>query len=176
MIQNAAKYGLIIGLIGIITIMIQYFAGTLTQQGILSYLFLAVYLVLIYYYGTIIRAEAGGFIRYWQAWKLLAVMTVMASVIYAVFLFLLFNVIDPQYGIIYTQTVKAIAADQIEKMSSLMGEEASEKALESINEQDYIGITAMLTNILSFSGLSLMLCFIFAAIIRKSDPDAYLKS
>ncbi len=174
MFTSAAKYGLLIGLIGIGIIMIQYLSNSIIEQGIFQYISPVIYIGLLFYFGTLVRSEAGGFLSYWQSWKIFAIQSAVSCLVYILFGYLLINVIDSDLGKEMNRSIKTKAIEQIEKYSAYMDEEAKEKTLESIQNQDYTGFSTTLTNFVVMLVVCVILSFILAAFLKKKDPTAEL--
>jgi ABC-type antimicrobial peptide transport system permease subunit len=172
--SSSAKYGLLIGLIGVGILMIQYLTNSLMQQGVFQYISPIIYLALLYFFAAQLSKESNAFWSYWQAWKVLAIESAVACVVYVGFSYLLFNAIDPEMGESVNKFIKTTAIEQMQKLSSMLGEEGTEKAIADIEANNYVGLKTHAINFFSSVAMSLIAGFILAIFLRKKDPNAYL--
>ncbi|MBK6266766.1 DUF4199 domain-containing protein [Marivirga sp. S37H4] len=95
--QHAVKWGLILGLISvIITLLVYVIDITIMAKPYFGIIYLVVYIGFVIYAGRKYREESGGYLTYGKAFLHAFVILLLAGFIDRVFLYILFNLIDPQ--------------------------------------------------------------------------------
>lgn len=155
--NNGVKYGLLAGLGVIVYTLILYLVDDKMLFGWASMLGMAIYLGCMYKAGVDERHTNGGFLSWKEALKPTFLTYVLGSLLATVFTYLLFAVIDP--GLMDVQN--AIAAERIQQMEGMIGEEGVEEAMKRLEEQG----TMRLSDTMLGYAFMLIFGFIFAAII-----------
>jgi membrane-bound ClpP family serine protease len=169
--KTAIRYGLIWSAISIATSLLLYLLGMMenTAAGILLFL-LGIYIM--YRSGADKRAEMGGFISWKEALTPTWLCSVIATFFNSLFAFILIKFIDPSL-----QDKQREQAIQItEKMRGLIGDSATEKRLEELEQQNFGNasnyIYMFLGGILLYF---LIACLISLALKRKRAEDIFTK-
>ena len=163
--KNAIRLGLIWGGISIATTLLLYLLGIMENPyaGALLFVF-GIYMM--YRSGIEKREEIGGYISWKQALTPIWLTAVLSSFITTLFTWVLFKFIDP--GLQEKQKEQAIK--MTENLRSLLGDEATEKELEKMEDYDFTS----LSNYLSIFLWTLLIYFIVASllalIVKKKDP------
>lgn len=164
--KNAIRLGLIWAGISVATTLLLYLLGIMENPyaGALLFIF-GIYMM--YQSGKEKRIELGGYINWKQALTPIWLTSVISGFISTLFSWVLFRFIDPDLQA--KQKEKAI--EMTEKLRSLIGDEATEKELEKLENFDFTS----LGNYLNIFLWTLLLYFIIAAILalilRKKDPQ-----
>lgn len=90
----------------------------------------------------------------------------IAGFIYGVFYYLMYNIFDK--GLL--DLTKEIAVEMIEKMSTFMGEEVAEEALEKIENEINFSMAAILQKYLMYLLVAAPVTAVIALILRKNPP------
>jgi hypothetical protein len=95
--QHAIKWGLILGLISVIITLLIYLVDiAIFTKTYFSFIYIAVYIGFVIYAGRDYRTQMGGFLTYGKAFLHAFVILLIAGFIDRVFLYILFNFVDPQ--------------------------------------------------------------------------------
>ncbi len=163
------RWGLLAGIGIVILDLILYIADPKTILGLPSYLEWLVYLYAMYKAGMDRRNELGGYISWGEALKTTFITFVVASLFYTIFMWLLFNVIDP--GMADLQ--REVAMEGIEMARSFVGEETYDEMIAGIEGREF-GMTFS-NSILSYAFRLIFPGFLFAALIslvvRRNPPE-----
>ncbi|MEO1518872.1 MAG: DUF4199 domain-containing protein [Bacteroidota bacterium] len=167
--NHAIKWGLIGG-IGIVLIdALLYIVDPYSLFGWWPMLEWLVYIPVMIKAGMDERDANGGFMTWGEALKPTFLTFVVSSLLYTIFYYLLFNVIDPGLEDMQMEAMMEMA----DKMEAWIGEEGAEAMKEGIEEQDlsFTFSRACLT----YATRLLFPGFIFAAItalvVRRNPPD-----
>ena len=167
--NNSVRWGILAGIGIVILDLLLYLVDPKTLLGFPSYLEWIIYLIAMYKAGMDARHENGGYLSWGEALKPTFLTFVVASLIYTLFMWLLFNVIDT--GMADVQ--REVAMEGIEKFGSMMGEEAVEEMVDAIDEGDF-GMSLKNT-ILQYAFRLITPGFLFAAImslvVRRNAPE-----
>ena len=161
--------GLIAGLVGIIVLLISYFIDQGFYMKFAGYVVYVVYLYFMYLAAKQAREAQGGFISFSKLLAPVFLTFVVASLLVAVFQYLMYNFIDTSLlDAMYDQAIL-----QVERMSGLIGEEGVEAALDKLEED---GVSYNFGTVAIGYGISLIIPgFIFALIIagimKKEDKS-----
>jgi len=79
------------------------------------------------------RSLMGGFISWWEATKPAWVTAIIIVIITGIFTYILYNFIDPDLN----ERMKEVAMETAEKMAGMFGEEAGEKMMEEMENQNF---------------------------------------
>ena len=174
LMNNAIKNGLILGGISIVMVLLIYainYAILVQMKMILLSLLVSVgYAV---YAGIGYRKEIGGFISFGKAYQHGFIMFVVSSVVYSLFTFLLYYVIDPELPAKLTEASLANTEEMMRGfgMSEDQLEEAMEKARESTANQFS---PAKLALGLVFGVIAgAIFALISGAIVKKNQPVSF---
>ncbi len=116
--QHAIKWGLILGLVSVVITLLVYLIDiAFFASPYFNFVYLIVYLGLVIYAGRDYRNESGGFLTYGKAFMHAFVILVIAGFIDKVFLYILFNLIDPQAA----DTLVKITMDSTMKLMESIG-------------------------------------------------------
>lgn len=95
--QHSIKWGLMLGLVSVIITLIIYVIDiAIFAKPYFAFIYLVVYIAFIIYAGRDYRKQVGGFLSYGKAFLHAFVIFIMAGFIDRLFLYILFNFIDPQ--------------------------------------------------------------------------------
>ncbi|MEM9919844.1 MAG: DUF4199 domain-containing protein [Bacteroidota bacterium] len=167
--NNAVKWG-VIGGIGVILVdTLLYLVDPVNIMGGLSYVEWLVYIPVMIKAGIDDKNDAGGYMTWGEALKPTYLTFVIASLFYVVYMYAMYNIIDPGLADIQRDA----SMEMIEGMADFMGEEATEQMIAGMEGQEF-GLTfgrAALT----FGWRLLFPGFVFAAIcsliVRRNPPD-----
>lgn len=174
LVNNAAKNGLILGGISIVMVLLIYainYAVLVQMKMILFSLLISVgYAV---YAGIGYRKEIGGYISFGKAYQHGFIMFVVSSVLYTLFTFLLYYVIDPELPAKLTEASLANTEEMMRGfgMSEDQLDEAMEKARESTENQFSPGKIALGLIFGAIGGA--IFALISGAIVKKNQPVAF---
>lgn len=97
LINHAMKWGLIIGLLGVVVTLLMYVIDVTLFANAWTGLFLLVVFLAIISYGVIdYRKQIGGFLSFGKAWQHAFLVFIISGIIGLIFRILLFTVIDPE--------------------------------------------------------------------------------
>ena len=131
--QNAIRYGGVMGLALVLVNLLFYFISVSAFFSYAGFVGFIVYVGFMVKAGLDERTELGGFMTFGEAFKVTFQVFVIGSLIYWIFYYLLYTVIDPSL----VEETKRIAMEAIEKLGSFVGEEAYEQMMEQIEQQDF---------------------------------------
>lgn len=112
------------------------------------------------------KKDNGGFISFKEAFTESWLTYLIYALISLVFSYLLFNIIDPSLK----DTVKEIAMEAMEKMSGLLGEEGTAKAIEELEKQDSFSIGNLLQSTVFSLIFGAVIALIIGAAVKKEKP------
>lgn len=166
--NNGLKYGILAGLGAIAVSLGFYLVEEKMIFSVAGYVGWAIYLYCMYKATVDERAEMGGFMTFKEALKPAFLTFVVASFIYFVFYYVLFNFIDPNLA----ELQKEIAMESMQGMGGLMGEETLENMMEEMEKQDFqVGIgTVSLSYAISLIFPGFIFALIIALIAKKEQP------
>jgi len=91
---------------------------------------------------------------------------IISGVVSAVFTYILYNIIDTGLG----DVMKESMVERFENMEGMVGEEAVEQMIASLDEQDFsMGIGQILTGTMMSVVIYLLIALIVSAITKKND-------
>ena len=173
LMNHVIKWGVIIGLVGIVVSLLTYVLGeSLLVKWWYGLLILAINVVLIIYAGTEYRKLLGGYMTYKDAFLVTLLILILAGILGQIFSMILYTVIDPDLP---NRLVK-LTLEQTEQMMSKFGAPQEQvdlqmdKLRESLPKQFSTAgqIKTFFTWIL---GSYLVVSAILALIIRKKEPE-----
>lgn len=175
MINNAARSGVLVGVISIVVALLIYIIdATLFIKWWLGLSLLVINLGLISYFGIQYRKEIGGFMSFGEAFKYSILVFIVAGFLGTFFNVILFNVIDPELPELLTDA----SVEQTEKMLNSFGtpDDAKDEALQKVKEDTPASFTPL--GQLKNFGIAIILYAIFslitAAIIKRKEPELEL--
>lgn len=164
--QYDAKYGLMAGGISILISLIVYLIDPnsyLKFGGVVSALPMLYFIVAA---ALAVKQQNKGFISFGDAFKNSWVTYLIYSLLATIFLYILFNFIDPQL----IETMKETSIELLEKLRSTLGDESTDEAIKKIEESTQQGVGSLAFSFLIsliFPGAFLSL--IIALIVKKED-------
>lgn len=163
------KNGLIAGLFVVAGGLLSYFIDPkLYLSPTIQWGLMIVYLIFMYRAGAETRTANGGFISWGEAIKPVFLTGVLAALIVIVFQYVLFNFVAPELLDLQKET----AMEALEQMEGFLGEEATETALERLEEEDFsFGIGSMISGWVLNCVIGFIPSAIIAAILRREDPS-----
>lgn len=168
--SSKITYGVILGCLGGLLSIFYYILGPESMLNLswLSYVMWAVMIGLLIFFGTKLRAENGGYFTFGQAYGALMMMIVVSTVVGSIFSFILFNVIDTEFGVAYFDLMAQQLYDQG------LPEEQVEMTMEitkKMNPFKPLGLAiAALVSVVFYAVINLVL----AAIIKRNPPENFL--
>lgn len=161
--------GILAGLISIILLLIFYFINQDFYMKWGGYVIFVVYLYFMYKAGKETRDEQGGFISFGKVLNPIFLTFVIASLFVAIFTYVLYNFIDTSL----LDAMQEQAMTQIEKMSGMLGEEATDAALEEIEMN---GVDLGIGKVILGWAVGLLIpgiifALIEAAILKREDKN-----
>jgi len=160
----AIRNGVIGGLTAVVVSLLFYVVDTRTFLSFSGFLVWIIYIVFVVK-ATREQKRLVDHFDFKEALKTGFLAYVIASLFYVVFYYVLSNFVDP--GLVEIQ--REIAVSAIEKMSSIMGEEGTEAALEGIESQDMT--FTLKSALLTFAGGLIFPGIIFALIVASIYKD-----
>lgn len=172
LLNHAAKWGLIIGIVNIILTILIYIADiTLMANWWLGFLFLFLNIGLVIYAGINFRNSGDGYLSFKGAFSYSFVVLAITGIIGLFFRYLLFNVIDPDA----TQIVVEATVEKTEAMLQSFGldEDQIEESMDDVvtRTEKQFSLAG------SFIGFLWSLIFyaigalIIGAIVKKRNPE-----
>ena len=144
---------------------------SISGQNKMMHLFLA----LNFFFAFQLRAAAGGFMVFKQAFVSIFVMLAISGVVALLFRVVLYNVIDTSIP----EQMREISIEQVEAVFETMGltdQEAIDKALEEIDKQDFsLGIANFTKELLINLGMAAFFALIISLFVKKNPPLNYVK-
>ncbi len=174
LMNNAVKNGLILGGISIAMVLVIYaidYTVLVQMKMILFSLIISVgYAV---YAGIAYRKEIGGYISFGKAYQHGFIMFVVSSILYTLFTFLLYYVIDPELPAKLTEASLANTEEMMRGfgMQEDQLDEAMEKARESTANQFSPGKMALGLVFGAIAGA--IFALISGAIVKKNRPVSF---
>jgi len=161
--------GLLAGLLSIIVLLVLYFIDMNIYMKWGGYILYVVYIYFMYKAGKESRDDQDGFISFGKVLGPIFLTFVVSSFVVFLFNYIMYNFIDQ--SLLDMMQEQAVA--QIEKMSGMLGEEATELAMEEIEEK---GVDFGWDKVLLGWGFNLIipgiiLALILAAILKKEDKS-----
>ncbi len=133
--STSIKYGIIAGIFMVIILMAVYF---ISAPKLASFWPTFVYVPLIFlmiWGGITVRKERGGFSNFREAFVAVFVISIIATLLFDTFGYILYKVIDPQLPAIIKQQTLETATAMMEKFGT--PDEQMEEAMKKMEEQDY---------------------------------------
>lgn len=165
--NNGVKYGLLAGLGVVVYTLILYLVDDVLMFGWASMFGIFIYIACMYKAGVDERNQNGGFLTFKETLKPTFLTYVIGSLIATIFTYLLFTVIDP--GLIELQN--EIAAERIQSMSGMLGEEGVEEALKRLEEQESMKISDTALGYAMMLIIGFVIAAIISAIVKKNRPE-----
>ena len=162
------KYGVYVGVIGIVLGLATYILGTAAffhwSKGIVGLLILIWGMVMA---GNAFRDSNNGFASWKEILKPTFIVGIISGVFSTIFQFLMFNVIDP--GLANAQKDSVIAS--MEGFADIIGEEGMEDLMDNLDAQtfDFGPVQAILT-IGTFIIGAFIIAAIVSAILKRNRP------
>lgn len=167
--QTSINYGLIGGMAAIALTLLYYLMnvrGFITYGAWFSYLALGATMVMA---GLAVRKYQDGYIEFKEGLKVTFLVWVIGTLLTTVFLYLLYNFIDP--GLVDVQ--KEVTMELMEKFTANMDEETLEQINKTMEEQGF-GLD-MKKSLLTYGfGLifpGFIIALIVSLIIRRKNPE-----
>ncbi len=164
--QYDAKYGLMAGVVAIVLSMILYLIEPHMYLKFGSYI---TFLPMVYFMVQAALSERkinNGIISFKDAFKNSWVTYLIYGVITTIFAYILFNFIDPGLN----DLIKETAIEAFEKMRSFLGDEATDKAIESLENSSTQNVANLSINFLfSLIVPGAMFAAIIALIVKKEE-------
>jgi hypothetical protein len=164
------RYGLIIGVISIVLTLIFWVIDPLMQytNSWVSFLVFVIMIVLLVVFGIETRKAAGGYWTFGEAFKSLLLMSVIVSILTAVFNYILFAFIDPTLSQRASEAVITKLNDQLS--SSGISQDKIDEMSKSVEGKLQPTITNMGVNLGIGLVIYAVIDLIIAAIIKKNPP------
>lgn len=168
--NSVAKYGVILGIIGIVLQMILYVMGPAAMVGTFYYVMQIITFGLFIYFGIQLRKENGGYFTFGEAFKGVYLMGVVFTVLIFAFSWVLYNVIEPDLASQISDAVIEQTVSMLEKFGT--PQEQIDQTVLQLEEQDYgMELGNMLKGLGMFLGGGLIGAAIVAAIVKKRKPE-----
>lgn len=171
--QEGLKYGVILGVVAIILTLLVYIVDvTLLVDWKYSISSLVIFMALTVYFGNKFRKqEMEGFMSFGQSYLFSFIVLMMSNLVMALFLMVLYNVIDPEVpDIVIDQTI-----ENTESFLRQLGtdDEKIDEAIEQLEEDMPSNFTpgGILKNSWIYVLTSAFFSLIAGAIIKRSKPD-----
>ena len=163
----SVKWGLIAGLGVMISSLLFYLVDVNLFFSVSSYLIWIVYIVcMVFAVRDQIKAQKG-FISFKEAFSTAFVVFVLSSLMYYIFYYLMFNVIDPDL----LDIQREMTVEAMEALSGFLSEEQMEEAIAKATSQD-VGIgTVSMAYLISLIFPGAIIAAIIAAIMKKNNPN-----
>lgn len=168
--------GIIAGLVGVILSYVLYMINYvyLFSFGRSIAVFIIVLLFMIFS-AKHTKKELGGYISLQEALKAAWIPGIIAVVLLAIFMFLMFNVIDPSL----VDKMTAFVMEKMEKIMELIG--GNEEAMESVEKElskakNKYSIGNVLLSAATSTILHFIPAIIIASILKKENPETQLAS
>jgi len=170
--SHVVKWGLIIGIIGIILALVIYMIDVKMMVGFTYILLsLGISIALIIYAGIEWRKSTGGFLTFKNAFLVTFFTLVVAGLLGTVFNFLLFNVIDTELG----ETLTDASIEQAERIMERfnMPEDQMDEALEKARDdaEGRFSIGGQLMGFVYALFIYAFIALIVSLIIKKKNPE-----
>ncbi|UZD24692.1 DUF4199 domain-containing protein [Algoriphagus halophytocola] len=171
--QAAVKPGLTIGLVSLAITFIAYFINSsLLASGWFGLVALAIFFVLIIYFGKQYRTELGGFMSFGTAFNFSFITMVISGLISTLGSILLFQVIDPSLPQVLADESFNTTIEMMEKFGA-SADSLPPEQLEEIKKSTMDGFT--IGGQLKGFGISLIvyaiIALILGAILKKRDKS-----
>jgi Protein of unknown function (DUF4199) len=172
LMQQAIRWGLIIGAISIIfTLLLYAIDYTLMVQMKFAFLGLAIYLGITIYSGIEYRKSVGGFLAYGKAWQHGFIVLALSGLVVSIFNILLYNVIDAELP----QKLVDASMENTRALMESFGtpEDAMDEALEKARESTagQFTVAGIAKGYIIMVVVSAVLALISALIVRKNKPE-----
>lgn len=167
--QNAIRYGGFMGLALVLVNLLFYLISVSVFFSYAGFVGFIVYVGFMVKAGLDERTELGGFMTFGEAFKTTFQVFVIGSLIYWVFYYIMFNLIDPSLA----DTLKQITMEGMEKVAGFLGEEIYDEMMAQIEEQDFhitIGraFQSFITGLIVPGAIFSLIISLF---IKKKNPD-----
>jgi hypothetical protein len=169
--KDAAKFGAIIGAIGIVLTVVLYVIDyALLVDWKIGLLMIVLYLGLVIYGGIKYRNEVGGYLSFGKAFQHGYIILIVGGFIGILFSILLYNVIDTELA----QKITDVSIENAEAMMQKFGapEAAIDEAIDKMKIETPNRFT-VLGHIKQFGWIIIIdavLCLITGAIVKKNQP------
>jgi hypothetical protein len=173
LINHVIKWGIIIGIVGIIISLLTYVVSeSLLVKWWYGLLILAVNVALIIYAGIEYRKLLGGYISYMDAFLCTLLVMLFAGILGQVFNIILYSFIDPDLPNRLVQS----SIEQTEQMMTRFGapQESIDQTIEKLKTDlpARFTITGQLKAFVTWGlGITVVISAILALIIRKKEPE-----
>lgn len=170
--KEAMKWGLIMGIISIVHMLVVYFMGVAVMAswwnmliGLLISLTLLCYAVISY------RNKIGGFITFGQAFTYLLLASLIGGVLYTVMDFILYTIIDPDLPNKMNEAVIDKTAEYLNK-SGLSDAEKEEKLQDMVNNNRFEkSFKNVLIGFIGWFVFANIINLIIAAIVKRTPKQ-----
>lgn len=170
--KHFVKYGLYAGGASILITLLLYVIDPKIMLQVSNWIIFILSVVFMVMAAKGKRSEQGGFISFKEAFTESWLTYLVYALVSLVFTYLLFNVIDPDLK----DTVKEIAMEAMEKMSGLLGEEGTAKAIEELEKQDSFSIGGLAQSTAFALVFGALISLIIAAVVKKEKPADWDKN
>jgi len=162
----AIKWGVYLAVASIALLLIFYLVNPKLIFSLNSYIGIVLTIVMLVLACRESRMNSGGFASFGQMFQTAFLTWIIGSAIGVIFQYILMNFIDP--GLIDMQ--KEISIEAMEKMSSFIGEEGMEVAIEEIEKTNPVSIGNMSMGFAFMAVIGAIVAAIIGAIMQKKNP------
>jgi hypothetical protein len=173
--KNGINYGVILGILGIVSHTIVYLMGGITKEnaitgGVIQIVFWLAYLILRLYQCVSTKKQLG-FVTLKDLFTTLTITVTIGIVISQIYAFLLNNYIDPAYG---SSMNEFINSQQVEAMKVMKGfMEVSKKDIKEVANVDNFSAMVFLKGTFFSILVSSVMNIILAAIFKSKPQENY---
>lgn len=166
--NTGLNYGLIAGLIITVVSLLQYLGGLdmyLSPVGYVTYLVVITMAVLA---ALKVRRANQGFLEFGEALKVTFTVFALALLIQTIFVFILFNYIDPDFKAAVSQEVMNKSEAMMKKFGA--SDEQIQKALDTERHSDQFSAGRVFLGYAITCIVSFIFCLLISLIVKKSKP------
>ncbi len=163
------KWGVYLAIASIASLLLFYLINPELIFSVNSYLGFVITIAILVFACKEVRENSGGFASFGEMFQTAFITFAIGSLIGVVFQYILMNFIDP--GLIEMQ--KEISIEAMEKMSSFIGEEAMEVAIEEVENSNPTSIGKMGIGYIFMLVFGAILASIIALIMKKKNPAEF---
>ena len=162
------NYGLIAGLIITVVSLLQYLGGLDTYLSPVSYVTYLVVITMAVLAALKVRRSNEGFLEFGEALKVTFTVFAIALLIQTLFIFILFNYIDPDFKNAVSQEVMNKSELMMKKFGA--SDEQIQKALDQERHSDQFSIGRVMLGYAITCIVSFIFCLLISVIVKKSKP------
>jgi hypothetical protein len=162
------NFGLIAGLIITVVSLLQYLGGLDTYLSPVGYVTYLVVITMAVLAALRVRRSNEGFLEFGEALKVTFTVFALALLVQTVFIFILFNYIDPDFKNAVSQEVLNKSEQMMKKFGA--SDEQIQKALDSERHSDQFSAARVFLGYAITCIVSFIFCLLISLIVKKSKP------